>query len=93
MTYEEYEAAINKMVAEPETAPIAAQSLLQAIKDDGAALDAAQAAIRDRDDKIRTLQDTNIKLFLTQTGTTSDQIEEDEGPKDFAALLAEKMEA
>lgn len=92
MKFEEYEAAINKMVSEPETAPVAAQALLAAIKEDGAALEAAKAGIQERDEKIRSLQDTNIKLFMSQTGAAPEASPEDEGPKSFEELVAANME-
>lgn len=90
MKYEEYEAAINKMISEPETAPVGAQAILTALKEDSAALESAQAGIAERDEKIRTLQDTNVKLFMSQAGPAPDD-EPEEKEKSFADLVEEKM--
>lgn len=90
MKYEEYEAAINKMISEPESAPVGAQAVLAALKEDSAALEAATAGIAERDEKIRALQDTNVKLFMSQAGPAPDD-EPEETEKSFAELVEEKM--
>ena len=45
MTYAEYENMINRIVSEPETAPVGAQALLDQLKTDLEAMDAAIAGI------------------------------------------------
>ena len=60
------------------------------MKTDLEAMDAAIAGIAERDVKIRALQDTNIKLFMTQTGATEEPEEEPED-LDFEALVKLKM--
>lgn len=67
MTYKEYESALNGIVQNPDTAPTAVQSLLQEIKTDTEALATAINGISERDARIRDLQDTNIKLFMSQS--------------------------
>ena len=91
MTYAEYENMINRIVTEPETAPVGAQALLDQLKTDLESLDAAVAGIAERDEKIRALQDTNIKLFMSQTGTTEEPEEEEPEDLDFEALVKSKM--
>lgn len=93
MKYAEYESMINKMISEPETAPVGAQALLEQLKIDTDAMESAQAAIADRDEKIRALQDTNIKLFMSQTGTVEEAPEDESDDLDFETLVKRKMEA
>lgn len=92
MKYAEYESMINKMISEPETAPVGAQALLEQLKIDTDAMESAQAAIADRDEKIRALQDTNIKLFMSQTGTVEEAPEDESDDLDFETLVKRKME-
>ena len=86
MTYAEYENMINRIVTEPETA------LLDQLKTDLVSLDAAVAGIAERDEKIRALQDTYIKMFMSQTGATEEPEEEEPEDLDFEALVKSKME-
>lgn len=90
MTYQEYEAALNGIVQNPDTAPTAVQSLLQEIKTDTDALANAINGISERDARIRDLQDTNIKLFMSQSSTPEEEHEEEE--MSFEDLLKSKME-
>lgn len=92
MTYQEYEAALNGIVQNPDTAPTAVQSLLQEIKTDTDALATAINGISERDARIRDLQDTNIKLFMSQSGAPEND-PEPEPEMTFEELLKSKMEA
>lgn len=90
MKYEDYEKILNGIVTNPDTAPTAIQSVLAEIKTDTEALQSATVTIADQDKRIKDLQDTNIKLFMSQTGT----VEDDPEPKvkTFDELVDEKME-
>lgn len=90
MKYEDYEKILNGIVANPDTAPTAIQSVLAEIKTDTEALQSATTTIADQDKRIKDLQDTNIKLFMSQTGTVEDDPEPKE--KSFEELVKEKME-
>lgn len=68
MKFEEYQKMINNIVSTPEKAPELAQNLLEAIKTDTTLIDSQNVKIGEQDAKIRDLQDTNIKMFLAQTG-------------------------
>lgn len=92
MTYQEYEAALNGIVQNPDTAPTAVQSLLQEIKTDTDALATAINGISERDARIRDLQNTNIKLFMSQSGAPEND-PEPEPEMTFEELLKSKMEA
>lgn len=91
MTYQEYESALNGIVQNPDTAPTTVQSLLQEIKTDTDALAAAVEGIAERDARIRDLQDTNIKLFMSQSSAPENEPEPEE-EMTFEELLKSKMD-
>lgn len=90
MTYKEYETALNGIVQNPDTAPTAVQSLLQEIKTDTEALATAINGISERDARIRDLQDTNIKLFMSQSSAPEND-PEPEPEMTFEELLKSKI--
>ena len=90
MTYKEYESALNGIVQNPDTAPTAVQSLLQEIKTDTEALATAINGISERDARIRDLQDTNIKLFMSQSSAPEND-PEPEPDMTFEELLKSKI--
>lgn len=90
MTYKEYETALNGIVQNPDTAPTAVQSLLQEIKTDTDALATAINGISERDARIRDLQDTNIKLFMSQSSAPEND-PEPEPEMTFEELLKSKI--
>ena len=90
MTYEEYATAAQGFT--PENAPVILKNLLDSIKVDLEERDAFKAAIDERDMKIRDLQDTNMKLFLSQTSSNSNAVKEEEeltGEEYVAKLLSD----
>ena len=78
MKYEEYEAAVNKIVTDPDTAPGGAIDLLKAIKEDLGLLETATASVREQAQKIDELKATNNKLFIAQTGPGPEKEPEEE---------------
>lgn len=68
MTYEEYETKLNAIVKDPDSAPIAVQEILKELKTDSDTLASVTADNTAKDERIRSLQDTNTKLFLQITG-------------------------
>lgn len=90
MTYKEYESALNGIVQNPDTAPTAVQALLQEIKTDTDALATAINGISERDARIRDLQDTNIKLFMSQSSAPEND-PEPEPEMTFEELLKSKI--
>lgn len=66
MTYAEYESRLSDVVKKPDEAPVLVKALLQEIKADTDTLDTLRTDIEAKDEKIRSLQDTNMKLFLSQ---------------------------
>lgn len=75
MTYAEYESRLSDVVKKPDEAPVLVKALLQEIKADTDTLDTLRTDIEAKDEKIRSLQDTNMKLFLSQTSEDTDQKE------------------
>lgn len=65
-------------------------SILDSIKEDFSVIDNLNEQIKTQETKIRDLQDTNQKLFLSQTGGTPKQEDDDidDGVEGIAALDA-----
>lgn len=82
MTYDEYKDGINNVLSNPDTALTGITPILDELKTDLEALATAQGEIEALNGRIRDLQDTNIKLFLS-TGSkgTDDEEEVDEDTK------------
>ena len=66
MKYEDYEGIAQKLTA--ENAPEVLKTMLDSVKEDLAERDALKVVQAEQEAKIKDLQDTNIKLFLSQTG-------------------------
>ena len=82
MTYDEYKKGFDKILANPDTALTEITPLLEALKTDLETLDNVQGEVEALNERVRNLQDTNIKLFLSQGGTGKDDVEEiDENEK------------
>lgn len=92
MKYTEYENRFSQIVQTPETAPAVIQEILTELKSDFDVFESAKATIAEQEAKIKSLQETNIKLFMSQTGSNSEQTEEEAPEMDFAELVKSKME-
>lgn len=76
MKYEDYEKKVTDLISNPEAAPVTAQEILSEIKSDTENIASLEAGIAERDARIRDLQDTNMKLFLSQSSQVEDEPEE-----------------
>lgn len=76
MKYEDYEKKVTDLISNPEAAPVTAQEILSEIKADTDNIASLEAGIAERDARIRDLQDTNVKLFLSQSSKVEDEPEE-----------------
>lgn len=76
LSFEELKKAITDLVATPESAQTLAVDLIKQLEEDYSTIEAMQAKSAEDAEKIRSLQDTNQKLFLMQTG--QGPVEEDE---------------
>lgn len=83
MKYEDYEAKLNDVVKNPDSAATAVLDILKEIKADTDTLASLEAGISERDGRIRDLQDTNMKLFLRQTGDNGQKDDEDKTPDEM----------
>lgn len=76
MKYEDYEKKVTDLISNPEAAPVTAQEILSELKADTDNIASLEAGIAERDARIRDLQDTNVKLFLSQSSKVEDEPEE-----------------
>jgi len=67
MTYAEYEKGLTDVISNPDTALTAIKPLLDELKGDIESLDTLKGQVETQEARIRDLQDTNLKLFLSQT--------------------------
>lgn len=91
MTYEEYEKRINNALANADTAPTEFVSILSELKTDLTAKDTLETEKTELETRVRGLQDTNMKLYLSVTGTSTEDEEEDE-PAEGTDVVDELME-
>lgn len=84
MKYEDYEGIAQKLTA--ENAPEVLKTMLDSVKEDLAERDALKAVQAEQEAKIKDLQDTNIKLFLSQTGK-AEQDEDTETEEEKVAKM------
>lgn len=68
MTKEEYKNLIDSMVAKPDEIAVTAKTLYDEIGKDVEQVESLKTANAEQEKRIRDLQDTNMKLFLSQTG-------------------------
>ena len=89
MKYEDYEQKLTELVKSNPDSAVAVQDILDNIKADSETFAALEASVTEKDSKIKDLQDSNIKLFLRQTGAGANQEPEEEKPKTFEEKLLE----
>lgn len=92
MKYEEYEQRINNALANADTAPTEFVSILSELKTDLTAKDTLETEKTELETRVRDLQDTNMKLYLSVTGN-SDEEEDDDEPAEGTAVVDELMDA
>lgn len=94
MKYDEYKMGFDKILANPDTALTEISPLLEALKTDLDTLESVQGEVEALNGRIRDLQDTNIKLFLSQGGTGKDDAdeisEEEKAVEDYFNQLREE---
>lgn len=92
MTYDELEKKITKVLEAPDSALATIRPVLDEIKADYETMIVLAEAKEKNEARIRDLQDTNMKLFLAQSGK---KVEEDgeeeelEGAEAIDAFVAE----
>jgi len=78
MNYTDYEKLIQDAVKNPEEAPLKLKDVLSKLKEDSETFEAQTNLVKDYEKKIRDLQDTNMKLFIGQTGAKEDVATDDD---------------
>lgn len=95
MTFDEYDKGIKKVLSNPDTALTEITPLLDELKMDLETLTTAQGEVEALNGRIRDLQDTNMKLFLSMGGKSSDEddgIDEDaKDVEEFFNSLGEEL--
>lgn len=84
MKYEDYEGIAQKLTT--ENAPEVMKTMLDAVKEDLAERDALKSVQAEQEAKIKDLQDTNIKLFLSQTGKAEQDGDEETEEEKIAQM-------
>ena len=72
MKAEDYKNLITEMVSHPDNAAETATKLIDMVKEDSEIFENLTNKVNSQDQKIRDLQDTNTKLFLSVTGQSDD---------------------
>lgn len=89
MKYEDYEGIAQKLTA--ENAPEVLKTMLDAVKEDLAERDTLKTLQEEQEAKIKDLQDTNIKLFLSQTGKAEQDEDEEKTPDEVLDELFKEV--
>lgn len=90
MTYEEVKNRLTDIVGNPDTAQEKAVVFLSDLETDYTTLDNMAKKVSEQENRIRDLQDTNQKLFLSVTGTPEPEPEEPEPGIDWDKILTEE---
>ena len=92
MTYEEYETRINSALANADTAPTEFVNILSELRTDLTAKDTLETEKTELETRVRDLQDTNMKLYLSVTGSSDeDEDEEEDEAAEGTAVVDELM--
>ena len=94
MTYEEFKTRFTSIIGNPDTAQAESVSFLSDVEKDYTTRDSMVKKSEDDDKRIRELQDTNQKLFLSVTGQPSEEEEKEDNddPIDWDSLATEEKE-
>lgn len=94
MTYKEVKEAIDAIVASPDTAQVKAAELCSALEADYTTMQTMQTKAAEDEARIRTLQDTNQRLYLMQTSKPDESGDDEEltGTAAVDAFVKEIME-
>lgn len=90
MTIDEVKTRITDLVSNPDKATENAVGLISDLEADYTNLDSMTAKVADQDARIKELQDTNQRLFLSVTGQAKEPEEEEEKPIDWDALATDE---
>ena len=77
---------INKAIANKDDQEILFKELLDLVSTDEIEYNNLTTQVAEQSEKIRNLQDTNMKLFMSQTSEIQDEAEDEELEGDAAVL-------
>lgn len=94
MTYDEVKSRVSGLVSDPDTASESAVALLSDLEKDYTTMDSMTKQHETDEERIRNLQDTNQRLFLSVTGVPEEEPEEKEPEPgiDWNAILEDKKD-
>lgn len=94
MTFKEVEEGLAELLKNPDTAQAGVKDFLEKIKPDYDTMESLSTKSKEDDKRIRDLQDTNQKLFLSVTGENSsdEEQENEDNPIDWDSLMTETEE-
>ena len=78
MKFEDYESQINSVLSNPDTALAGMGGVMESLKADLTALEELTSTVDELEARIKDLQETNLKLYLSQAGEVEDEVEEEE---------------
>jgi len=78
MKLDEYISKLNGIVKDPDSAATVIPEIIDGLKTDDENLNSLMVAMSNQENKIKSLQDTNMKLFLQVTGQDNGNDEPDE---------------
>ena len=86
MTFDEYKSSIMDLIKDPDTALTKVDDVFKELQGDLETKASVEAKVAEQDERIRTLQDTNMKLFLKASGEPEKE-PEPEQPKTIEEKL------
>lgn len=76
MKLDEYKSAIMELIKDPDTALTKVEDVFKNLEGDLTTKESVEAKVAEQDERIRTLQDTNMQLFLKATGAAQEEPDE-----------------
>ena len=89
MTYSEYENRIKEVLSKPDTALTEIQGVLDELKKDITTLETLTVTNTEQEKRIKDLQDTNMKLFLSTGKEIDDNNNDPDEPAEGEAVFKE----
>lgn len=82
MKFEDFKTRFNEIIGDPDKGIASAPDFLSEVEADYATAVATADKVAELEQRVKDLQETNIKLYLAQTGapdTESDELDETDG--------------
>lgn len=89
MTFEEYEKSLNEVLQNPDTALANISGIMENLKTDLTNMSTLLSEKESLEARIKDLQDTNMKLYLSMNNGAPTSTEEEEEPAEGPAVIDE----